>query len=400
MAGEHGRHRVGGAKRLVWRRAGSQGARVVAGVLAACVLLGFGYGWYNYRTLDSGLQRLTLHNLAGPTSGPTADSSAPAARKHSGAEQNILLVGIDSRAGMSAAERRQYHTGDDVSMSTDTMMIMHVPADGSSATLISLPRDSYVEIPGYMKNKLNAAYADGWSYSSGTATQRTAAGADLLIATITKLTGLRITHYVQVGFLGFAKIVRAIGNIPVTLCHSVNDTVAYNRAHGQTGGSGFVASAGHHELNPVQALEFVRQRHNLGGDLARVKRQQYFLSAAFAKISSMGVLLNPVTLHNLIKAVTGSFYIDSTSSIQSLADQLANLSAGKIIGHTIPTEGGRMVAGVGDVQLVDPARVRTFVANLINPPKSSRSRHAPRTASPSHPGTATGSRTPRHACIN
>jgi LCP family protein required for cell wall assembly len=348
----------------------SRGVRIVASVRAACVLLGFGYGWYNYRTLDSGLQRLTLHNLAGPTpAGPTSSRSAPAGRTHAGTEQNILLVGIDSRAGLSAAQRRTYHTGDDSSMSTDTMMIMHVPADGSSATLISLPRDSYVEIPGYLKNKLNAAYADGYTYGGGgTDEQRTAAGADLLIATVTKLTGLRITHYVQVGFLGFANIVRAIGKIPVTLCRSVDDTVAYNRAHGQTGGSGFVMSAGHHELGPVQALEFVRQRHNLhGGDLARVARQQYFLSAAFAKISSMNVLLNPGKLHSLIKAITGSFYIDSTSSIESLAGQLANLSAGKIVGHTIPHTGFATVPNVGSVEVVDPIQVREFVTNLINP---------------------------------
>jgi LCP family protein required for cell wall assembly len=287
------------------------------------------------------------------------------------------------------------------------MMIMHVPADGSSATMISLPRDSYVEIPGYQKNKLNAAYADGYTYGGGrTEAQRTAAGADLLIATVSKLTGLRITHYVQVGFLGFANIVRAIGKIPVTLCRSVNDTVAYNRAHGQTGGSGFVMSAGYHELGPVQALAFVRQRHNLhGGDLARVARQQYFLTAAFAKISSMNVLLNPGRLHSLIKAITGSFYIDSTSSLPSLAGQLANLSAGKIAGHTIPHTGFATVPNVGDVELVDPARVRAFVRNLIHPPRHGSAKPPARSTSAAAPGTGRASTPPRsvpheRACID
>jgi anionic cell wall polymer biosynthesis LytR-Cps2A-Psr (LCP) family protein len=187
----------------------------------------------------------------------------------------------------------------------------------------------------------------------------------------------------------------------VTLCHAVNDSLAYNRAHGQKGGSGFVMSAGHHELNPVQALEFVRQRHFLkGGDLARDRRQQYFLSAAFAKISSMGVLLNPVTLHKLIKAVTGSLYVDDGFSIQALADQMADLTAGKIVGHTIPHTGFATVPHVGDVETVDPAQVRTFVANLINPAPSGSSTKPGSTATGT-PATGASSSSPnKQSCID
>src|SRR3954468_13971207 len=132
--------------------------RVLAAVLSFTLLLGFGYGWYQYRSLDAGLQRLPLTNLGRPAAGATDG----AARPKNGREQNILIVGLDSRNGLSAAERRLLRVGNADSLSTDTVMVVHVPADGSRATMISIPRDSYVDIHGYLKNKINAAYADAY----------------------------------------------------------------------------------------------------------------------------------------------------------------------------------------------------------------------------------------------
>ena len=183
------------------------GSDAIAPGLSAVLLIGFGYGWYEYRSLNNGLQRFHLSHLADENTGKKSGSG-----KVNGVEQNILIVGVDSRAGLSASERRLLSVGNDNSLSTDTIMVIHVPADGSKATLISIPRDSYVDIPGgYLKNKINAAYADAYSDASGSVKQKQAAGADELVAPVSNLTGLRINHYVQVGFGGFYTIAKAIG---------------------------------------------------------------------------------------------------------------------------------------------------------------------------------------------
>ena len=340
--------------------------RFLAAAVSASLLLGFGYGWYEYRTLNTGLHRLHLANL-----GKQAPD-APEDPQVNGKEQNILLVGLDSRDGLSRREQLRLSVGGDATMSTDTIMVLHVPADGSRATMISIPRDSFVDIPkGWAKNKINAAFADAYSDAAGTEDQKRAAGADLLLATVHKLTGLRIDHYVQIGFGGFYTIAKALGGISVNLCQATNDTHAYNVAHwGESFGSDFKMSAGKHHLTPVQVLQFVRQRHNLnGGDIARERRQQYFLKTAFNKIASAHVLLNPGKLHKLIKAVDGALYVDDHMNLLDLAKQLSDLSANKISGYTIPTEGGATVDVVGQqvsVLKVDPAQVRAFVDRHLN----------------------------------
>jgi LCP family protein required for cell wall assembly len=383
--------------------------KALASAVSVLLLLGFGYGWYEYRSLNKGVQRLHLTNLAQEST--PASTQEPSAHHVDGVEQNILIVGMDSRSGLSAAERKLLSVGNDDSLSTDTIMVIHVPADGSRATMISIPRDSYVDIPGgYLKNKINAAYADAYSDSSGSEKEREAAGANELIATVKELTGLSINHYVQVGFGGFYTIAKAIGKIPVNLCHATDDTLAHNEATGQGHvGSNFKMAAGEHELTPVQVVEFVRQRHNLvGGDLAREKRQRYFLTEAFNKIASAGTLLNPVKLNHLIKAIAGTFYIDDNDgfSIPDLADQMSDLSANKIAGYTIPTEGAGWADVAGSsvsVELVDPAKVKAKIAQILS--GNAGTSTASSTASPSGAstpsGTSTGTGTSKKAsCIN
>lgn len=375
----------------------------LAGLLSLTVLLGFGYGWYEYRSLNAGLHRVHLSNLAQATT----PKPTPGSHHVDGVEQNILVVGMDSRAGLSRAEERLLSVGSDVSLSTDTIMIIHVPADGSKATLISIPRDSYVDIPGYLKNKINAAYADAVTYTSGSTSQKQAAGMNELVATIHELTGLSINHYVQVGFGGFYTIAKAIHGIPVDLCQATDDTIAHNIAEGNGQvGSNFKMSAGEHDLTPVQALEFVRQRHNLkGGDLGREARQRYFIKAAFAKVETAGVLLNPSELSSLINAVTGAFVVDDGFSILDLANQMSDLSAGNIVGYTIPTEGTQNVSIDGqleNVEIVDPAKVRAAVAAEIAGHQAAKASPHPSspTPAPSTGSTSAASKPANPGCIN
>ncbi len=373
MAGRHGQaHERSGAVALV-----RFGGRIVAALLSVVVLVSFGYGWKNYRDLDSGLKRIAVQGL-----GVAPSAGATPVAVHQGTDENILIVGNDDRNDMTDAEVKALHTGrDGGSINTDTMMIAHIPADGSAATLISLPRDSYVDIPGFRSNKLNAAYPDGYftnAPADASDAVRRAAGASQLIKTIRLLTGLQIDHFIQVDLIGFYRISMAIGPITVNLCSRVDDP-----------NSGLHLPAGINNIVGRTALAFVRQRETLaGGDLARVQRQRYFLTAAFRKIASARTLISPSRLHNLIVAVDKSVYVDAGFSIQSIAEQLANLSANNIVGRTIPIEDERIIDGVGDVLIVNPAKVKAFVHRLVvGPPArpSPTASTAPRPPSPSSP---------------
>jgi LCP family protein required for cell wall assembly len=281
------------------------------------------------------------------------------------------------------------------SKATDTMMIVHVPADGSKATIISLPRDSWVHIPGYGSDRLNAAYVYGYNGAKGTQADKQTAGADLLVKTITNLTGLTINHYIQVSLLGFYEISRAIGGVTINLCKSVDDTTAANRAAGLDGGSGFKMSKGKHTISGKTALEFVRQRHFLnGGDLDRVRRQQYFLTSAFRKVASVGLLFK---LNALGDAVKRNIVLDKGLDLVSLAKQMENLSANNIVGKTIPTTNATINGS--QVLAVSKAKVQAFVDKLINKPASSPSPKASTTKA-SGSATSTAPKPLDSKCIN
>ncbi len=364
----------------------------IMAVISVGLLVLAGYVWYTFRNIDSGVTRL---NVAVGGKASQSPASSP-----NGQDQNILLVGNDDRSNLTKDEIRKLHVGiSGGSKSTDTMMIVHVPADGSKASLISLPRDSYVHIKDNGMNRLNAAYVFGYNAATNaTENQRRSAGANLLISTITDLTGLTIDHYIQVSLLGFYEISDAIGGVPVTLCHAVDDSHAANQAAGLSGGSGFKMSKGRHVIKGVQALEFVRQRHFLPhGDLDRVRRQQYFLTAAFRQVASVGIL---VKLRALGDAIKRNIVLDPGLHLLDLATQMEKLSANNINGKTIPTT-PETIDG-NDVLAVSPAKVRRFVDKIINPaeqtasPSGSTTKSAPTTS----PAPSTSTKPIDAKCIN
>jgi LCP family protein required for cell wall assembly len=351
-----------------WRRKWKPVLQTVAALVSVALLAVLGYGWKNVNDLNRGAQ--TLPDIRGlgtvqPAGGgsPGASGATPGAdlgQDIDGRDQNILVAGNDDRSDMTDKEVRELGTGrSGGSLNTDTMMIVHVPADGSKATIISLPRDSYVDIPGFVKNKLNVAYPDGYVYApdGSSTTARRAAGASELIAAVKQLTGLTIDHFVEVDLIGFYRISLALGPITVNLCHATSDPT----------GSHFSAPAGPQRIVGKRALAFVRQRHGLRhGDVDRTARQRYFLAAAFRRVASAGTLLNPGRLHRLIDAVDRSVYVDRGFSIEKLAAQIADLNPNDIVGRAIPTGRSTTVSGVGSVLLVDPAKVKRFVTDLID----------------------------------
>ncbi len=351
-------------------------AMVLVAALSASLLVYVGVLWQTVRGIN------TLHTLPPVSylrSSREANHDNTTTKNPVFTGQNLLIIGNDDRSGMTAAEVRELRVGRAPgSLNTDTMMLVHLPADGSRATLISLPRDSYVNIPGYGMNKLNAAYAFGYNDTKGSLDQKRAGGVSLLIRTIKALTGAPIDHYVLVSLLGFVRISDAVGNVPINLCHSVDDTVAYNRTVGIQGGSGFNMSKGPHSIHGVQALEFVRERDHLPGtDLGRAARQRYFLTSAFRTILSANTLLDIGRLRALIDAVHASIYSDSGLKVLELAKQLSYLSANNIHGQAIPTDYYTDVTIPGypeqvNVGIVHPSEVRAFVRHLLAPHKKHR----------------------------
>jgi LCP family protein required for cell wall assembly len=377
-----GRHRGGGVRApgLSWRPV-LWLTRVVAAALSVFLLITFGVYWQKYHAFNSGLKKLNV--FGNSISKPKTDID--------GKDQNILIVGNDDRETATDAELAMLGTGrDGGSLNTDTMMLVHVPADGKRATLVSFPRDSYVQIPGFGRGKLNSASPDAYGATSGTTNQKRTAGARELVETLQQLTGVTIDHFVQVDLLGFYRISLAIGPVTVNMCQSVTEPE-----------SGINLHQGVNQIVGKQALAFVRQRYNFPnglGDLDRVQRQRYFLTAAFRKVTSLGTLANPNKLQSLLDAVKKSVYMDDTMNPLQLASQMADLSADNIGGQTIPTDG--FGHEDGSTVEVNPAEVQAFMKKLLSPPAKtpaaqSSTAKAPTTSASAASGSAHASTTPQ-----
>jgi LCP family protein required for cell wall assembly len=333
-------------------------ARLVVASVAFVILIVSGYAWAQFRNFTNSVP----HGSEVPALVGT-DADGPA--------QDVLLIGNDSRAGATQAELTALHSGHDLTtVNTDTMMVLHVPSDGGKPSIISFPRDSWVTIPGYGKGKLNSAYSDAYNAARDHhASERAAesAGVLLTLRTLSQLTGLHIDHYVQINLLGFYRISEAIGGVQICLLHAQN-------ARTETGGngpgySGINLPAGVSTIKGAQALAFVRHRHGLPhGDLDRIRRQQDFLSAAFHKIASAGVLLNPFKLHDLLNAVSSSLLTDPSLDLLSLARSFELLSAGSISFETLPNNGPQVIYPDGvetAIVEVDYAAIPSFIDGIL-----------------------------------
>jgi LCP family protein required for cell wall assembly len=238
-----------------------------------------------------------------------------------------LIVGSDSREGLNAERRKQLATGQAAGRRTDTMMLLHLPRGGGSPTLVSLPRDSYVPIPGHGSNKLNAAYAFG--------------GPKLLARTVESVTGIRIDHYMEVGFDGFASTVDAVGGVRLCVDQPMHDPKA-----------GLDLPAGCQVLDARKALGYVRTRASARGDLDRVERQREFLGALVDKATSPGVLLNPFRSVPLALHGADAIVVDGSDHIHHLIRfpfAMRAVSGGDGVETTVPVGGTGMVPGVGSV---------------------------------------------------
>ncbi|MET7681989.1 LCP family protein [Streptomyces sp. NPDC005423] len=275
-------------------------------------------------------------------------------RPDAGGGTNYLIVGSDSRAGLTAAQKKALHTGSAEGKRTDSMMILHVGDNGD--TLVSLPRDSNVTIPSYVgstsgktykgtgrQEKLNAAYAED--------------GPTLLVRTVEYNTGLHIDHYVEIGFAGFASIVDAVGGVTIDIDKGFKDSY-----------SGADFKAGKQTLNGDQALAFVRTRHAFAAsDLQRTKNQQKFLSALAHQVATPSTLLNPFKLYPTLGAGLDSLTVDKDMSLWDLASMfwaMKGVSGGDGTSMNMPISGS-----TGGNLVWDKAKVKTLVNELNNDEK-------------------------------
>ncbi len=226
---------------------------------------------------------------------------------------NWLLVGSDSRQGLSPDQQRDLATGGDIGSSrTDTILLVHVPEIGSSipTTMVSIPRDSYVPIPGQGRDKINAAFAAG--------------GPPLLTQTVEQATGLRLDHYAEIGFGGFPVLVDALGGITVCPTAPMDDPLA-----------GVELPAGCQELDGRAALGYVRSRATPRADLDRMVHQREFMSALLQRTASPAVWLNPWRWYSVPRAVAGALTVDRGDHVWDLA-RLGWAMHGATVAMTVP----------------------------------------------------------------
>ena len=388
-------------------RAGRVTRRIALGLAS---LLALGASGYAYVTKDHLQENVPTTDALAPRAG-----EPPAPPADDGAD-DILLVGSDARTDaqgnpLPLRVLRELRTeADNGAVNTDTIIVLRLPRDGGKPSAVSIPRDTWTEIPGRGQGKINSAYGiakaryaaklrgDGEHDQAKIERDSDTEGRRVLIQAVQDLTQLRIDHYAEVNLLGFYLLTEALGGVPVCLNHATQDK-----------DSGADFRGGEQTVSGGQALSFVRQRKNLPrGDLDRIVRQQAFLSSALHQVLSAGTLTNPATLNNLVDAVHKSLVLDPGLDLLQFAQQAKGIASGDLTFATIPviTANGRSDDGQSIVQ-VDPAAVRTFVAGLVGratPAPTGSGTPAPPPV-PSGGGSAAGAAAPEAAtsgvpCVN
>ncbi|QRY63549.1 LCP family protein [Gordonia sp. PDNC005] len=332
--------------------------RSFVALLTVIVLGVTGFGWSRVNSLNSAVTLLDDIEL-----GKGGDDGAI----------DVLLVGTDSRTDakgnpLSDEELKWLRVAGDITTSTDTILLIRIPTDGSAATAVSIPRDSYVEVPGLGKSKINAAYGatreevrirevESGSSEEAAEAAGAKAGRQALIDSVANLTGVTVDHYAEVGLLGFALLTDAVGGVEVCLKNRVNEPF-----------SGARFRKGRQTLSGPEALSFVRQRHDLPrGDLDRITRQQVYMASLAQKILSSQTLTDPGKLGELQDAVSRSVMIDDGWNIISFAEQLKDLSGGNVKFTTIPIADDQAWSddGTQSVLGVDTDAVHTYISKLL-----------------------------------
>lgn len=324
---------------------------------SALVLVGSGSLYAAYNKLDSNIKSIDIAIFDEPAGkGPAGVNAVPGAKgnprpeKAPGAEQdlNFLVIGSDSREGASPAELASFGTEEgDGGQRSDTMLLVHIPADRDGAYVLSFPRDLYVDFPdGSGKHKINVAFARG--------------GPDLAIRTVEALTQIKIDHYLEVGFASFLQMVNALDGVEICIPKDMRSRDA-----------ALDLKAGTQRLNGSTALSYVRARtfdkdskfKDARSDIGRIERQQKFLGAMIRRATSSDTLLNPLKLGRFLDRGTKALKRDKGFTVDMLKDlglRFRNLDPSRVVFASVPIENASKRVGE---QLV--ATMDEYAANQI-----------------------------------
>jgi len=314
--------------RRVGRR--SRVLKIAGLTLAGALVLGVATAGWAYWHLNSNIKSVDIDSALGANrpakavTTPSSAASASAAPVPTGS-LNILVLGSDSRSGK---ENKALGGGDSSGARSDTAMVVHIDAGRKKATIVSIPRDTLVTRPSC---PLSSGGSTSVAYNAMFNTAYSVGGPVCAVKTVESITGVRMDHYIEIDFAGFAKLVNALGGVTVTTTQDIDDDDSHLHL-----------KKGTHHLNGKQALALARTRHGIGdgSDLGRIGLQQMLVKALLTQISTHDLLTDPTKLYEVTDAVTDSLTtdtgLDSLSELIGLGQSLKGLSADAVKTVTMP----------------------------------------------------------------
>lgn len=301
--------------------------KAVGLTLAGTLVLGCAAAGWAYWHLNSNIKSVDINSALGddrpakPTPTPSASQEAPLPTE----AVNILVLGSDSRSGK---ENQALGGGSSTGARSDTAMVVHIDAGRTAATVVSIPRDTLVTRPSC---PLESGGSTSMAYGAMFNSAYSVGGPVCAVKTVESITDVRMDHYIEIDFSGFAKLVDALGGVTVTTDEDIDDDDSH-----------LTLKAGTHHLNGKRALAFARTRHGIGdgSDLGRIGLQQKLVKALLEQISSTNLLTSPTKLYSVADAITGSLTtdtgLDSLTELMSLGESLRGLSSDEAKTVTMP----------------------------------------------------------------
>jgi LCP family protein required for cell wall assembly len=304
---------------------------LVMSALSALVLIASGTSWALTGWMSGALNRFDVFGGLSEEGRPDQTGGL-----------TFLVIGSDNRDEMSEEAQEDLSVGSTPGQRSDSMMLVRLNHDRDRVTVVGIPRDLWVEVPGQGPDKINAAYAHG--------------GPQLAVRTVESVTDVRVDHYVEVDFGGFVDVVDALGGIEVCLPEAIHDPKAH-----------LDMEAGTHRVDGTEALAFARTRATSRGDLDRIDRQQQVLSAMLDQAMSTDTLSNPAKLTDFLDSALSSVTVDQgldTGAINELAYQMRDLDMDEVTFTQVPIADMEYWTPRGDVAVLwdEPAARELFAA--------------------------------------
>ncbi|MFC9890553.1 LCP family protein [Streptomyces pilosus] len=309
----------------IWSGRRARVLRITGLSLAGLLLLGAGAAGWVYWQLDDNISSVDINGALGddrparPLSTPSAGEPLPTG------SLNVLVLGSDSRSG---EENRELGGGEDGGARSDTAMVVHLDAGRTAATVVSIPRDTLVDRPSCpLPDGESTRPASGAMFN----TAYEVGGPVCAVKTVEALTDVRMDHYVEIDFAGFARLVDALGGVTVTTEEDIDDDR-----------SRLTLEAGTHHLGGTDALALARTRYDVGdgSDLGRIELQQLLVKALLEQVARQNLLTSPARLYEVADAATGSLTtdtgLDSLGELTRFGRSLQGLTSGGVTTVTMP----------------------------------------------------------------